>query len=102
MIVEGGSSLARYSDNVDVYPDTIALFQAAYSPSGWTFLGCYTDNPTARTLTTYLVVPGGQGATTIETCLAACQALGYSLAGLEYANECCKFPFVTTSYIKAP
>jgi hypothetical protein len=61
--------------------------------AGWTLLGCYTDSITARTLSDYVVVPGGQGATTIESCQAACKAAGYILAGLEYANECCKWFF---------
>jgi hypothetical protein len=91
MVVQSGIALAEYSDNVDVYPDTIAIFQGSYVPSGWNFLGCYSDNPYARTLSHYLIVPGGQGATTIQACVAACSALGYSLAGVEYANECCKF-----------
>jgi len=64
-----------------------------YEHTGWTLLGCYTDNVNARTLSNYIVVPGGQSATTIESCQAACIAAGYSLAGVEYANECCKFPY---------
>lgn len=61
--------------------------------TGWTLLGCYTDNVSARTLSNYIVVPGGQSATTIESCQAACKAAGYTLAGVEYSNECCKFLF---------
>jgi WSC domain len=67
----------------------IDLFQS----TPWVSLGCYTDNVNARTLANYIIVPGGQGATTIETCQAACKAAGYLLAGIEYANECCKPPF---------
>jgi glucan 1,3-beta-glucosidase len=61
------------------------------SSTAWKFLGCYTDKVLARTLDDYITVPGGQGATTIENCQAACRAAGYTLAGVEYANECCKF-----------
>jgi glucan endo-1,3-alpha-glucosidase len=61
------------------------------SSSGWASLGCYTDNASTRTLSHYITVPGGQGATTIEACQSACFALGYSYAGIEYANECCEF-----------
>lgn len=113
MIVQGGNTLARYSDNVNVYPDNIALFRLAVanggpsttaspttmttstqtsataSPSnGWNFLGCYTDSVSARTLGNTIAVSGGTGATTIEACQAACHALGYSLAGVEYSHEC--------------
>jgi glucan 1,3-beta-glucosidase len=95
MVVQNGKTLAIYSDNLDVYPDTIALLRPANSlSSGWKFLGCYTDNVSARTLSNYIIVPGGQGATTIEACQAACRSFGYSLAGVEYANECCKFLFL--------
>lgn len=61
------------------------------SSTAWKFLGCYTDKVLSRTLDDYITVPGGQGATTIENCQAACRAAGYTLAGVEYANECCKF-----------
>ena len=29
------------------------------------------------------------GDTTVESCVAACQAQGFSLAGVEYGAECC-------------
>jgi hypothetical protein len=97
MITENGVTLAVYRDNINVYPDTVALFQAgAVTPSpgctliGWNFRGCYTDKISARTLGNALGVPGGQPAMTIEACLAACQFAGYVLAGVEYSGECCK------------
>jgi hypothetical protein len=76
------------NQRLDVYQSTSA------SSTKWTSLGCYTDSTSARTLSNYITVPGGTGATTIESCQAACLALGYSLAGVEYANECCKFSFL--------
>jgi glucan 1,3-beta-glucosidase len=116
MVTQNGNSLAKYSDNVDVFPDDIALFQlasagggptTASSPpttlstktstssspptsSGWVFLGCYTDSVSARTLSQHPAVAGGASATTIEACQAVCHSLGYSLAGVEYTDECCK------------
>jgi glucan 1,3-beta-glucosidase len=36
-------------------------------------------------------VPGGASAMTIEACQTVCQTLGYTLAGVEYADECCMF-----------
>jgi hypothetical protein len=121
MISEAGSSLAVYSDNVNSYQDTIALFQLAAgsggsgtsptttssvpttlststktsSPtggSGWTFLGCYMDNVAGRTLVNGESVPGGAGSMTVEACQSTCLGLGYSLAGVEYADECCQYP----------
>jgi hypothetical protein len=119
MISEAGESLAVFSDNVNVFTDNIALFQLAAgsggssptsttssvpttmststktttSPTGtagWTLLGCYTDNVGGRTLVNGEAVPGGAGAMTVEACQSTCLGLGYSLAGVEYADECCK------------
>jgi glucan 1,3-beta-glucosidase len=122
MVTEAGTSLALYSDNVNVYPGVIALFQLAAgsgggpSPptttvggpttmstvvsktstalgggsTGWTFLGCYTDNVGGRTLMNGVQVPGGASAMTIELCEATCKSAGYTLAGVEYSGECCK------------
>jgi hypothetical protein len=97
MITENGNTLALYSDNVNVYPDTIALFTTGVVPCttsliGWNYRGCYTDNPSSRTLGNRLYVPGSTASMTIEACITVCQAGGYSLAGVEYAGECCKFP----------
>lgn len=143
IVQEGKTVLVKSSDNVNVYPDTIALFQlgstsgtsssppppqspitahssapassqtyssvpsqsqtattfstatSAPAPSssssfgGWTPLGCYTDGSSSgRTLPNSATVPGGASNMTIENCQAACRALGYSLVGLEYAQEC--------------
>lgn len=94
MITENGNTLALYSDNINVFPDTIAMFQIGVVPSsgssliGWNFRGCYTDQVSARTLGNTMSVPGGPSAMTIEACLTVCQAAGYSLAGVEYSAEC--------------
>ena len=56
-------------------------------PPGWTSLGCYTDGG-ARTLTTGMAVPGGASAMTVALCTAACKQNSFTLAGVEYANEC--------------
>jgi len=119
MISEAGNSLAVYSDNVNVFPDCIALFQLAAGSggsgtgptttssvpttlstrtststaptggsSGWTLLGCYTDNVNGRSLPNGVAVPGGAGAMTVELCQSTCKGLGYILAGVEYADEC--------------
>ena len=90
MILQDGNILASYSDNVNVHPDTIALFQLATGSSGWTLLGCYTDSISARTLS-QRVITISVTAMTIEACQAACYALAYSLAGVEFSQECCKY-----------
>ena len=58
--------------------------------AGWTLLGCYTDNVGGRTLVNGEGVPGGASSMTVEACQSTCLGLGYSLAGVEYADECCK------------
>ncbi|KAN0133552.1 WSC domain containing protein [Lactarius tabidus] len=50
----------------------------------WDGLGCYNDSISARAL--QVIVDAGN--TTVESCVAACQALGFSLAGVEYGREC--------------
>jgi glucan 1,3-beta-glucosidase len=52
-------------------------------------LGCYTDNNGGRAMKGSSV-PGGAKAMTVELCQSTCSGLGYVLAGLEYADECCK------------
>jgi len=50
--------------------------------------GFFSDSTGARALDA--VVDAGD--TTVESCVAACQAKGYFLAGLEFGRECCEFP----------
>ena len=57
-------------------------------PPGWNSLGCYTDSTGSRTLTTGMGVAGGASAMTVALCTSACKQNGFSLAGVEYANEC--------------
>ncbi|KAI9449279.1 WSC domain-containing protein [Lactarius psammicola] len=50
----------------------------------WNGLGCYNDSTSARALQ----VRVDAGITTVESCVAACQAQGFTLAGLEFGREC--------------
>jgi hypothetical protein len=68
--------------------------------SGWTFLGCYTDNASGRTLPNREQVPGGSSAMTVEACEMTCLAAGYSIAGMEYAGECCKYMWLCVLYTR--
>lgn len=56
----------------------------------WSSLGCYSDNVSGRALPNGESVPGGTNAMTNEACQSACQGAGYTIAGTEYAGECCK------------
>lgn len=73
----------------------------------WEGLGCYksvdiqrldielifgfSDSTTARALQ----VRVDAGNTTVESCVAACQAQGFSLAGVEFGRECCESIYQT-------
>jgi hypothetical protein len=65
-----------------------ALLSARYTE--WIFLGCYTDNVSARSLPYGISVPGGPFDMTVKLCQAACLNDGFQYAGVEYADECCK------------
>lgn len=77
----------------------------SYGP--WSSLGCYrylnlrllktltplcfsiSDNVAARTLSVPTAPIGGATNNSVESCTTACAAGGYSLAGVEYSDECC-------------
>ncbi|KAH9979503.1 copper radical oxidase [Lactifluus volemus] len=54
----------------------------------WVSLGCYSDTPAARTLSVPTTPVGGASNNSVQSCADACFALGYPLAGVEYADEC--------------
>lgn len=92
------------SQSATMLPHTAALFallgMALAVPmekrsSSWSLLGCYTDSVSARSLAEGISVPGGATNMTVQNCQAECQALGFTLAGVEYADECCKFQWYT-------
>ncbi|KAF1993791.1 WSC-domain-containing protein [Amniculicola lignicola CBS 123094] len=56
--------------------------------NGYTYSGCYSDSWDTRTLFGPFPVAGGADHMTVAECTAACNALGYSVAGLEYSGEC--------------
>jgi hypothetical protein len=65
---------------------TSTTVASASAIAGWTSIGCYSDVVGDRTLETEIYTI--TSAMTVELCLAACQAAGFTLAGLEYAGEC--------------
>jgi hypothetical protein len=82
----GSVGTAPTSTQTSTSPSSIS-----HALSGWTFLGCYTDNVSGRALPHGVTVPGGTNYMTNEVCQASCLRAGYSIAGTEYAGECCKF-----------
>ncbi|GIZ42477.1 hypothetical protein CKM354_000574700 [Cercospora kikuchii] len=57
-------------------------------PAGWSSLGCYTDSVGSRSLGSQQFIDAGANAMTVAACTQACKSAGYSVAGLEYANQC--------------
>ncbi|KAJ7246532.1 WSC domain-containing protein [Mycena haematopus] len=51
----------------------------------WKYLGCFSDSVSSRQLPNQQTISGGA---TVESCTAACKASGFSLAGLEFGQEC--------------
>lgn len=56
------------------------------SSNGWTYLGCYVDALTPRTLP--FGAPAINSGMTVEGCEQECAAASYTFAGVEYGNEC--------------
>ncbi|KAF8621390.1 hypothetical protein AX15_007844 [Amanita polypyramis BW_CC] len=54
-------------------------------PGTWAYNACWVDNAFGRAL---LVGLGGSPSNTVESCIAACQAQNYTIAGMEYSDEC--------------
>jgi hypothetical protein len=90
--VQGRLDVYSYGSGTSTKTSTSASATATGS-AGWNFRGCYTDSVSSRTLRYAELGSGGAAAMTIEQCQTACQGLGYTLAGVEYADECCRFFF---------
>ncbi|KFY89652.1 hypothetical protein V500_05562 [Pseudogymnoascus sp. VKM F-4518 (FW-2643)] len=84
----GGPNRLNVFESTATSPATSAVpTSSAVAVAGWTAGGCYTDTVAARSLTQGMAVAGNADMT-IELCVAACQAGGYKIAGVEYANQC--------------
>ncbi|KAI9506394.1 hypothetical protein BX070DRAFT_219863 [Coemansia spiralis] len=61
-----------------------------YTSSGWSFLGCATDDGSSRTLTgASTVYTAGAGASmTIEMCASFCETSNFQYFGVEYGSQC--------------
>jgi hypothetical protein len=51
----------------------------------------YREGTNGRALTTFTSVTGGSSAMSVALCIQACNSTGFLMAGVEYADECCKF-----------
>jgi len=80
----GSDSLSLYWNGHVVQP--LPVFVQSFGASN--LLGCFTDSNDARTLTVQVSVTGGQYNNSVESCVPTCNAAGYSIAGVEFAEEC--------------
>ncbi|KAG7087310.1 hypothetical protein E1B28_013287 [Marasmius oreades] len=65
--------------NTNVFPVTTGL------PTPWKYGGCYVDNAHGRIFETEI---GPSPTNTIQSCIAACSAKNFTVAGSEFADEC--------------
>ncbi|KAI9449280.1 WSC domain-containing protein [Lactarius psammicola] len=77
----GGPALLNLYNFTGTYPIGASVVAAA---DGWTSQGCYSDSISSRTLERRV----DAGDVTVESCVSACQSQSYTIAGLEFAQEC--------------
>lgn len=65
---------------------TSATTSATGLPSGWAYRGCYEDN--IGGLRSMLVQENDNSTMTVESCIGQCLSLGYTVAGMEYSDQC--------------
>lgn len=73
-----GISIYQYTD-ANNEPATTQTY------NDWAYSDCYVDSVASRALPVPMAVAG---AMTVELCLDACHAAGYSIAGIEWSQEC--------------
>ncbi|KAJ7578021.1 WSC domain-containing protein [Mycena floridula] len=54
-------------------------------PEPWAYSACYVDGAFGRVFTVEMPATANN---TVETCIAACDARGFNLTGVEFINEC--------------
>ncbi|KAI9449277.1 WSC domain-containing protein [Lactarius psammicola] len=77
----GGAGRINVYNFTGTYPIGASVVGAA---GGWTSRGCYSDSTSSRTLERR-VDPGN---VTVESCVSTCQSQSFTIAGLEFGQEC--------------
>ncbi|KAF8214000.1 WSC domain-containing protein, partial [Mycena galopus ATCC 62051] len=70
---------------IDVYWNGAPPLVDPQEVGTWKYLGCFPDSVSARQLPNQQTISGG---VTVESCTSACKANGFSVAGLEFGQEC--------------
>jgi len=58
------------------------------NPGNYSYVSCWSDSGSPRTLSVPYGGPGGTSNVTVENCVNGCYGLGYSYAGMEYGQQC--------------
>jgi len=58
------------------------------NPGNYSYVSCWSDSGSPRTLFNQYGGPGGTSNVTVENCVNGCYGMGYSYAGLEYSQQC--------------
>ena len=74
------SLMAQVSVGEAVSPVTSGL------PGTWTYAACYVDNASGRVLGNEY----DNTAITVETCIAHCSAINFTISAIEYSTQCCE------------
>ncbi|EIN04521.1 galactose oxidase [Punctularia strigosozonata HHB-11173 SS5] len=75
----GGGGGGGGNNGAPVFPVLSGL------PSGWTYAACYVDNANGRVFTTEL---NDNPTLTVEGCINSCRSQNFTLAGMEFADQC--------------
>ena len=67
----------------------VSIYSIAFSSNTGRVRCANSDSTDARALSVQVSVIGGQYNNSVESCIEACGAGGFSLAGMEFALECC-------------
>jgi hypothetical protein len=79
---------------------TTSTVSTATAPAGWKYAGCYADN--VNNGRTIMNGNPGNAHMTVESCINLCAASGYTVAGMEYADECYCDNYVRNAAPKEP
>ncbi|KAJ3072472.1 hypothetical protein HDU98_003548 [Podochytrium sp. JEL0797] len=75
----GSGAISIYTYNTTAVPATNPIVP------NWPYMGCYSDSPSSRTLTS---LQSNKLIATVESCATACAAGKFQYAGLEAGNQC--------------
>lgn len=79
-------SVSTISSSTTSTSATTTTVSSTGLPSGWAYRGCYIDN--IGGVRSMLTEENDNATMTIESCIGECISLGYTVAGMEYSDQC--------------